>query len=151
MAIVRKTIRPGDRPKLSAELAARQDAMTEDEIQAAAEADEDNPPLTEEEMAAARPANPMRRARQSTGLSQAMFAERYRIGLARVRDIEQGRSPADSALLAYLLVIENDPASVDRALSAAPRPTPTRRSAASGEVVRSRATGHQTKRSRAKA
>jgi putative transcriptional regulator len=40
----------------------------------------------------------------------------YRIGLARLRDLEQGRTQADSALLAYLTVIEKEPAAVRRAL-----------------------------------
>ncbi len=117
MAIVRKTFGTDSRPKLTPEQAARQDAMTEAQIQAAAEADPDNPPLTEEEMARARPANPMRRAREATGLSQPRFADRYRIHVARVRDIEQGRSQADSALEAYLRVIELETKAVDRALS----------------------------------
>jgi len=91
--------------------------MTEDQIRAAAEADANNPPLTDEEMALARPVNPMRRAREATGLSQPRFADRYRIHVARVRDIEQGRSRPDSALEAYLRVIELETKAVDRALS----------------------------------
>jgi putative transcriptional regulator len=49
-------------------------------------------------------------------LSQAAFAKTYRINVARLRDLEQGRTQADSALLAYLTVIERDPDAVRRAL-----------------------------------
>jgi putative transcriptional regulator len=79
--------------------------------------DPDNPPMTDDELARRRPANPMRRARLSTGLTQAEFATRYRINLARLRDIEQGRSTPDTALLAYLQVIEREPEAVARALA----------------------------------
>jgi hypothetical protein len=45
-------------------------------------------------------------------------AEGERLGhlTARLRDLEQGRTHADSALLAYLTVIEKDPEAVRRAL-----------------------------------
>ncbi|WP_084327190.1 helix-turn-helix domain-containing protein [Salinarimonas rosea] len=64
-------------------------------------------------MAASRAA---RSARARTGLSQPAFAERFRIGLARLRGLEQGRYRPDSALLAYLKVVETDPDGVLRAL-----------------------------------
>jgi putative transcriptional regulator len=58
----------------------------------------------------------VRRIRKSLGLSQEKFAERYRLGLARLRDWEQGRSAPDSAARAYLRVIEKEHEAVDRAL-----------------------------------
>src|SRR5487761_2068648 len=54
--------------------------------------------------------------RALTGLSQARFARAYRINVARLRDLEQGRTRPDSALLAYLAVIDREPAAVERAL-----------------------------------
>ena len=50
MALVRFTLDPNNPPKLTPDQRARLDAMTEEEINAAAESDPDNPPLTEEEL-----------------------------------------------------------------------------------------------------
>lgn len=49
-------------------------------------------------------------------LTQEQFAAKYNLNVARVRDWEQGRSRPDSAVRAYLTVIEQEPAAVDRAL-----------------------------------
>ena len=59
-----------------------------------------------------------RAARHATGLSQSKFAETYRINVARLRDLEQGRfQQPDSALVAYLTVIRAEPEAVQRALA----------------------------------
>jgi putative transcriptional regulator len=50
------------------------------------------------------------------GLSQARFSRAFRINVGRLRDLEQGRTMADSALLAYLRVIDQEPELVKRAL-----------------------------------
>ncbi|GHD02156.1 helix-turn-helix domain-containing protein [Novosphingobium pokkalii] len=107
---------PYSMPTLTGEQAARLDAMTDADITAAAKADADNPPLTAEEMARMEAASVVRRVRARTGLSQDRFAKRYRINVARLRDLEQGRTKADSALLAYLAVIDREPEAVSRAL-----------------------------------
>jgi putative transcriptional regulator len=57
--------------------------------------------------------------RKKLKLSQAAFAARYGFGLSRLKDWEQGRSHPDSAIRAYLLVIEREPEAVQRALEAA--------------------------------
>jgi putative transcriptional regulator len=114
----RITLDPNAPPKLSATNLERLDGMTEAEIAAAAEADLDNPPLSDAELGKVRSARIVRQARIQSGLSQAAFAKTYRINVARLRDLEQGRTQADSALLAYLTVIEKDPESVRRALGA---------------------------------
>jgi putative transcriptional regulator len=57
--------------------------------------------------------------RKRLKLSQAAFAARFGFGLSRLKDWEQGRSHPDSALRAYLLVIEREPEAVQRALEAA--------------------------------
>jgi putative transcriptional regulator len=95
---------------------ARLSAMSDAEITAAANADADNPPLTTAEAARIEAAQVVRRVRARTGLSQNRFAQRYRINVARLRDLEQGRTKADSALLAYMAVIEREPEAVERAL-----------------------------------
>jgi len=107
---------PDKLPALTGEQAARLDAMTDAGITAAAQADPDNPPLTVDEMARMEAASVVRRVRARTGLSQDRFARRYRISVGRLRDLEQGRTRADSALLAYLAVIDREPDAVERAL-----------------------------------
>jgi putative transcriptional regulator len=114
--MVRFTLDPNNLPELSEAQREYLDAMTDAEITAAAEADIDNPPLTDADLARLRTARVVQQARRQAGLSQAAFARTYRINLARLKDLEQGRTQADSALLAYLTVIEKDPASVRRAL-----------------------------------
>ena len=101
---------------MSKEARARLDAMTDEEITAAAESDPDNPPLTDEELERVRLARRVQSVRARTGLSQRQFAEVYRINVARLRDLEQGRTQPDSAMLAYLAVIAREPEAVERAL-----------------------------------
>lgn len=114
------TLDPKSPPQLSPEDRARMEALTDDEITAAAEADPDNPPLTASELERLDMRALARKARGRTGLSQSQFAGTYRINLARLRDLEQGRYKAhDSALAAYLVVIAQEPDTVRRALGAA--------------------------------
>jgi putative transcriptional regulator len=110
------TLDPNSPPDLSSAERQRLDAMTDAEFAAAAATDTDNPPLTDAELGKLRTARVVRQARRQAGLSQAAFAKAYRINVARLRDLEQGRTQADSALLAYLTVIEKDPKAVARAL-----------------------------------
>jgi putative transcriptional regulator len=79
--------------------------------------DENDPPQFDtRELARMASARLVRRVRQSTGLSQSQFAERFKINHARLRDLERGRTKADSALTAYLKVIAAAPATVTAAL-----------------------------------
>jgi putative transcriptional regulator len=119
MAIVRNKVDLTRPARLSEATARRLRAMTADEIERNAREDPDNPPSTEEELDRAVFARSVRVARQRLGLSQAEFAVRFRINLARLKDWEQGRSNPDSVALAYLQVIERDPEAVERALGAA--------------------------------
>jgi putative transcriptional regulator len=57
--------------------------------------------------------------RKKLHMTQSEFAARFSFNVARVRDWEQGRSQPDSALRAYLLVIERQPKAVQKALKAA--------------------------------
>jgi putative transcriptional regulator len=92
--------------------------LTEDEINAAALSDPDNPPLTDEELALMVSSRAVRLARKATDLSQAEFAKTYQFTLGRLRDLEQGRTQADSAILAYLRLIERDPVGIKASLQA---------------------------------
>jgi putative transcriptional regulator len=117
MPIVTFILDPSNPPRLTPEQMARLDAMTEAEIEEGARSDPDNPPITEEEFGRAASAALVKSVRAGTGLSQAEFARRFQINAARLRDLEQGRTAADSALAAYLTVIAREPDAVARALN----------------------------------
>ncbi len=57
------------------------------------------------------------RVRWHTGLSQADFAAAYRIDPEQLRDLERGLVRPDSALIAYLTVIDRAPEVVRAALT----------------------------------
>jgi putative transcriptional regulator len=96
---------------------ARLDAMTDEEIEAAARSDPDNPPLTPAQLKRMRRISPAKHLRWKLGLSQAEFAKRFRIPLGTLRDWEQHRSEPDQAAQAYLKVIAADAGFVERALA----------------------------------
>jgi putative transcriptional regulator len=96
--------------------------MTDDEIEAAARSDPDNPPLTSERMKQLKPVPRVRTLRRALGLTQEEFAARFHIPLGTLRDWEQGRSAPDQPTRAYLKVIARDPEGVRRALQARPEP-----------------------------
>ena len=94
----------------------RVDVLTEAEIHAAALADPDAQPLTEERLAKMRQLPRARGIRRALGLSQEEFALRYHIPIGTLRDWEQGRFEPDAAARAYLAVIAREPETVRRAL-----------------------------------
>jgi putative transcriptional regulator len=108
-------------PTMTPEDWARFDALTEEEIEANAISDPDNPPLTDDELERMESAFLVRKAREAAGLTQPQFARIYRVTVGRLRDLEQGRTSADSAMRAYLRVIARDPAFVRETLESAPR------------------------------
>jgi len=117
MAIVRFKLDPANPPQLTPQQRARLEAMTEEEIERNAREDPDNPPFTDEELARVRTVKLVREVRAKTGLSQSAFAKRFHINLGRLRDLEQGRTTADSALVAYLQVIAHARKTVERVLA----------------------------------
>ena len=96
---------------------ARLQAMTEEEIEANALSDPDNPPLTAEELARMRRVPNPRRIRERLKLTQEQFAEKFEIPLGTLRDWEQGVSLPDRAARTLLRVIEQDPDAVINALA----------------------------------
>jgi putative transcriptional regulator len=91
--------------------------MTQEEIEAGANADPDARPFTPEELAKARRIPRVKTLRRALGLTQQEFAARYRIPLGTLRDWEQGRSEPDQPARAYLTVIAHDPEGVRKALT----------------------------------
>jgi putative transcriptional regulator len=96
---------------------ARLEAMTDEEIEAAARSDPDNQPLTPAQLKRMRRISPAKHLRWKLGLSQAEFAKRFRIPLGTLRDWEQHRTEPDQAAQAYLKVIAADAGIVERALA----------------------------------
>ena len=94
----------------------RADAMTEEQIHAAALADPDAQSLTPERLASMRRTPQVRIIRRALGLSQEEFATRFHIPLGTLRDWEQGRKDPDAAARAYLVVIGRNPTAVAEAL-----------------------------------
>ena len=78
----------------------------------AIEADLNDPedrPVSAEGLAKAQAGRRLRRLRNTLGLSQAAFAERYGIPLANIRQYEIGRVMPPPAVRAYLAVIAEEP------------------------------------------
>jgi putative transcriptional regulator len=96
---------------------AKLDALTDAEVRKAALADPDAQPLTKKQLAKMQRVSPVKRLRWKLGLSQAEFAERYRIPIGTLRDWEQHRHEPDQTALSYLKVIENNPKGVARAVA----------------------------------
>ena len=115
--IVQYTYDPKNPYRLTPEEEARLDALTEEEINAAALSDPDNPPLTEEELDRMWAGRVARVARETAGMTQAQFADAFHINVSRLRDLEQGRHNPDRAVVAYLRVIARDPAAALAALA----------------------------------
>jgi putative transcriptional regulator len=92
------------------------DALSEAEIRAAALADPDAQPLTDERLARMKRTPQVKVIRRALGLSQEAFAEKFQIPLGTLRDWEQSRKDPDAAARAYLMVIARNPAAVSEAL-----------------------------------
>ena len=99
---------------------ARFDALTDEEVEAAALSDPDNPPLTEEELAQMRRVVSARKVRKDLGMTQVAFAETFEIPLGTLRDWEQKGFfiSHNRAAASYLRVIEQNPEAVITALAA---------------------------------
>jgi putative transcriptional regulator len=123
MATVRFKLDPASAPPLDPETLAHLaalDSLSAETLESRALSDPDNPPMTDEELARLAMAAAVRDARVAARLSQAAFAKTYRFTIGRLRDLEQGRTRPDSAMLAYLSLIRRDPEGVKAALEAKP-------------------------------
>ncbi len=109
--------RRGEPFSLSDEQRALLDGLPEEEVEARAAADPDAQPLSGDQLDRMLAARKVRLARRATGLSQVAFARTYRFKVGRLRDLEQGRTRADSATEAYLTAIRRDPETVKRLLA----------------------------------
>jgi putative transcriptional regulator len=94
----------------------RADAMSEEEIHAAALSDPDAQPLSPEDFKRMKRTPRAKIIRRALKLSQEEFAARFHIPLGTLRDWEQGRKEPDAAARAYLIVIGRNPTAVTEAL-----------------------------------
>src|SRR5215211_4580992 len=92
--------------------------MTDEEAHQNALADEDNPPLSDDQLAWTRRVPNPQEIRQGLGLTQRDFARQFQIALGTLRDWEQGARRPDSAAKAYLRVIAAAPDAVRQILQA---------------------------------
>ena len=90
----------------------RVNALTEEEIHAAALADPDAQPLELLIAQGWKKLVNVKKLRERLGLTQDQFAKTYWIPLGTLRDWEQRRKNADRTAQAYLKVIEKDPQAV---------------------------------------
>jgi putative transcriptional regulator len=87
----------------------RLDAMTDEEIAAAALADPDNPPLTDEQLAQfRRPARAMM-VRRKLRMTRETFAAAYGIPLETLQAWERHQAEPTEVESAYLRLIEREP------------------------------------------
>lgn len=120
MAIVRKSFSDASAQPFAwtDEERSRLASLADTDINQAAACDPDARPTDEEALDRAVLGRRLRQLREKAGLNQAGFAEKYRIDFELLRDVEEGRVIPTSAFLAYLAVIEREPAAVARALQA---------------------------------
>ena len=85
------------------------DALTDEEIAAAAATDSDNPIISPEQLARMRRIAAARFIRQKLSMSQKVFAEAYGIPLETLVAWERHESEPTPAELAYLRAIERHP------------------------------------------
>jgi putative transcriptional regulator len=111
------TLKPGDAPPVSKTDWARLDAMTDEEVIAAALSDPDAQPLSPEALAKMKRVSRVKVLRQRLGMTQAEFAEAFHLPITTLRDWEQRRSTPDAPARALLLAIERDPEAMRRLLA----------------------------------
>ena len=113
----RVTMKPGDILPRGKTDWARLDALTEEEVMAAAQSDPDAQPLAPEQLAKTRRVSRVKVLRQRLGMTQAEFAEAFQLPITTLRDWEQRRSTPDAPARALLLAIERDPEVMRRLLA----------------------------------
>jgi len=113
----RVTVKPGERHPGGNTDWARLNAMTDEEVVAAALSDPDALPLTPEQLARMRRVSRVKVLRQRLGMTQVQFAESFHLPITTLRDWEQSRSMPDAPARALLLAIERDPDVMRRLLA----------------------------------
>ena len=113
----RVTVKPGEPLARGDTDWARLDAMTDEQVVAAALSDPDAQPLSPEQLAKMRRVSRVKVLRQRLAMTQAEFAEAFHLPITTLRDWEQHRSVPDAPARALLLAIERDPEAMRRLLA----------------------------------
>lgn len=113
------TVKPGEELPRGETDWARVNAMTDEEVMAAALSDPDAQPLDPEALAKMRRVSPVKVLRQRLGMTQTEFAEAFLLPISTLRDWEQHRSIPDAPARALLRAIDRDPETMRRLLSEA--------------------------------
>jgi putative transcriptional regulator len=116
---IRVTVKPGDTPLRSDTDWAWVNAMTDEEVLAAALADPDAQPLSPEQLAKMRRVSRVKVLRQRLGMTQVQFAEAFGLPISTLRDWEQNRCVPDAPARALLRAIEREPETMRRLLGQA--------------------------------
>ena len=104
-------------PRLSKSQARRLDSMSDEDIEKASLSDLDNPPLTDEELAAFERVPDTKAIRNSPAFNSARIRHgRFSFLWRRYEPWEQGRYQPDQAARTLLRIIARDPKAVKRAL-----------------------------------
>jgi len=82
----RVTVKPGEEPPRGETDWARVNAMTDEEVMAAAVSDPDAQPLDSEALAKMRRVSPVKVLRQQFGMTSVEFAEAFRLPISTLRD-----------------------------------------------------------------
>jgi putative transcriptional regulator len=90
--------------------------MTEEEIEANALSDPDNPPMTDEELARMRPVPNPKRIREKLGMSRLEFAHAYELSPGTVEAWEEAFPLYPFWVQSFLRIIEQDPEGAKAAL-----------------------------------
>ncbi|HSK80512.1 MAG TPA: helix-turn-helix domain-containing protein [Thermoanaerobaculia bacterium] len=115
----RMTVKPGEAPPRGETDWERVNAMTDEEVLAAAHSDPDAQPLDSEVLEKMRRISPVKALRQRLGMTQVEFAEAFRLPVSTLRDWEQHRSTPDAPARALLRAIGREPETMRRLLSQA--------------------------------
>ena len=111
------TVKAGEAPPRGKTDWARVNAMTDDEVLAAARADPDAQPLDAEALAKMRRVSTVKSLRHRLGMTQVEFAAAFGLPISTLRDWEQLRSTPDAPARALLRAIEREPDTMRRLLS----------------------------------
>jgi putative transcriptional regulator len=115
--ITQATRKPGEAPLRGDTDWALLASMTDEVATAAALGDPDAPPLDAKRLATLQRVSRVKALRRRLGMTQAQFAEAFRLPITTLRDWEQRRSMPDAPARALLLAIERDPEVMRRLLA----------------------------------
>ncbi|MFM1842033.1 MAG: hypothetical protein RLZZ490_769, partial [Cyanobacteriota bacterium] len=92
-------------------------SLSDEDVALGASIDEDNPLLTDEELAQMQSIPNVKQIRTNLKLSQSQFAKEFQLSVKTIQDWEQGRTQPDQAARTLLQVIAVNPDAVSAAIA----------------------------------